>query len=124
MRRDALRRYRDYVQGGADFPLVEFRSRHSAATQAVGYGKALMLFHMLRRELGDDVFVRGLRDLYREQRFRSCGLERPRGGIRGRGQAAISAASSRSEPGGAARRSWCSAGSKCSSVAAVGSVCS
>jgi len=28
----------------ADFPLREFRSRHSAATEAVGYGKTLMGF--------------------------------------------------------------------------------
>ena len=47
-RRTTLQRYTDYVRSAQDFPLTEFRSRHSAVTQAVGYGKTLMLFHMLR----------------------------------------------------------------------------
>jgi hypothetical protein len=55
-RRAALQKYRDFVRDGRDFPLAEFRSRHSAATEAVGYGKTLMGFHMLRRHLGDDAF--------------------------------------------------------------------
>ena len=53
-RRDTLQKYRSYVRDGRDFPLTEFRSRHSAATEAVGYGKTLMVFHMLRQRLGDD----------------------------------------------------------------------
>jgi len=67
-RRDTLKRYRDYVKDAHDFPLNEFRSRHSAATEAVGYGKTLMGFHMLRRQLGDDVFRKALQSLYRNQR--------------------------------------------------------
>ncbi len=72
-RRGSLQKYADHVRDGRDFPLTEFRARHSSATQAVGYGKALMLFHMLRRELGDAVFVDGLRRFYRERRFRVSG---------------------------------------------------
>jgi aminopeptidase N len=67
-RRDTLKKYRDFVKESRDFPLVEFRSRHSPATEAVGYGKALMTFHMLRRRVGDEVYVRGLQRFYREQR--------------------------------------------------------
>lgn len=66
-RRDTLKRYRDYVRAGRDFPLTEFRSRHSAATEAVGYGKTLMGFHMLRRQMGDDTFRRALAIFYRER---------------------------------------------------------
>ncbi len=69
-RRDGLKAYRNYVNRGRDFPLTEFRSRHSAATQAVGYGKCLMVFHMLRRRIGDEAFVRGLQRFYRANRFR------------------------------------------------------
>lgn len=68
-RRDALQRYQDYVRKGNDFPLVEFRGRHSVASQAVGYDKSLMLYHMLRRELGDKTFIEGLRKFYRDNRF-------------------------------------------------------
>lgn len=67
-RRDTLKRYRDYVREGRDFPLTEFRSRHSAATEAVGYGKTLMGFHMLRRQMGDEPFRRALATFYRSQR--------------------------------------------------------
>ncbi len=65
-RRSTLQKYRDYVQEGRDFPLVEFRERHSAATEAVGYGKALMMDHMLRRRIGDEAFRKGLAAFYRK----------------------------------------------------------
>ncbi len=72
-RRSALRRYADFVRHDNDFPLREFRGRHSTASQAVGYDKSLMLFHMLRRELGDESFIDGLRRFYRDNRFRTTG---------------------------------------------------
>ena len=65
-RRSTLQKYRDYVKGSRDFPLTEFRARESAATEAVGYGKTLMAFHMLRRRLGDAKFQRFLARFYRE----------------------------------------------------------
>jgi len=67
-RRNTLQKYRDYVRQGLDFPLAEFRSRHSAATEAVGYGKSLMLFHMLRRKIGEDAFRGVLAGFYRRYR--------------------------------------------------------
>jgi Peptidase family M1 domain len=73
-RRDTLQKYTDYVSRSGDFPLTEFRGRHSALTEAVGYGKTLMLFHMLRLQLGDAAFKKGLRTLYRQQRFRVAGF--------------------------------------------------
>ncbi|MGI9250881.1 MAG: M20/M25/M40 family metallo-hydrolase [Pseudohongiellaceae bacterium] len=69
-RKDVLTRYRNYVADDTDFPLSEFTSRNSAATQAVGYGKTLMLWHMLRLELGDELFLEGLRKLYTDYRFK------------------------------------------------------
>lgn len=68
-RRDQLQRYADYVRAGEDFPLREFRARHSPASEAVGYGKGMMLFHMLRLRLGDAAFFAGLRDFRREHLF-------------------------------------------------------
>ncbi|MGD9598973.1 MAG: M28 family peptidase [Steroidobacteraceae bacterium] len=73
-RRDTLKRYRDYVKEGHDFPLNEFRSRHSAATEAVGYGKTMMGFHMLRRRFGDDTFRKALQGFYRAERGRRAGF--------------------------------------------------
>ncbi len=69
-RQGVLQKYADYASHSRDIPLTEFRGRHSAATEAVGYGKALMLYHMLRFRLGDGAFVAGLRTLYRTHRFR------------------------------------------------------
>jgi hypothetical protein len=73
-RRGILQNYADYVRTQQDFPLTAFLSRHSAVTQAVGYGKTLMLFHMLRLQLGDATFLQGLRALYTQYCFREAGF--------------------------------------------------
>lgn len=74
-RRDTLKKYRDFVKESKDFPLADFRSRHSPATEAVGYGKALMTYHMLRRRVGDEAYVRGLQRFYREQRGKRASFD-------------------------------------------------
>jgi hypothetical protein len=74
-RQTTLQKYADYAARGRDFPLREFRSRHSSATEAVGYGKSLMFFHMLRRSLGDEIFVRGLQSFYRTHLFRAASFD-------------------------------------------------
>ena len=68
-RRSSLQRFADYVATNADFPVREFRARHGEVTQAVGYDKVLMVFHMLRQRMGDERFVAGLRRFYAEYRF-------------------------------------------------------
>lgn len=68
-RRSSLQRYTDYVNESNDFPLTQFRSRYNAATEAVGYGKCLMVWNMLRQEVGDDVFVKGFQTFYRNNQF-------------------------------------------------------
>ena len=65
-RRSTLQKYRDYVKDGRDFPLTAFRSRESASTEAVGYGKALMAYHMLRLQVGDDAFRKIIARFYRD----------------------------------------------------------
>jgi len=68
-----LQGYLDYASSGAhDFALRRFTERESAATQAVGYGKTMMVFHMARRMLGDDAFFAGLRLLYKEKLFQEA----------------------------------------------------
>jgi hypothetical protein len=69
-RRTALQNYATFVDDNADFPLSNFRSRHDETTQAIGYSKSLMLFHMLRRQLGDEKFFTGLKHFYQDYRFR------------------------------------------------------
>jgi len=69
-RQTTLQKYADYVISGRDFPLTDFRSRHSSSSEAIGYGKSLMFFHMLRLYLGDKAFIDGLQDFYRRNEFK------------------------------------------------------
>jgi Zn-dependent M28 family amino/carboxypeptidase len=69
-RRGTLQKYLSYVRDGRDFPLTEFRGRESAATEAIGYGKSLMGFHMVRRSLGDATFRKVLARFYTDFRGR------------------------------------------------------
>jgi aminopeptidase N len=74
-RLEALEKFDAFVDAERDLPLSAFGSRHSGATQAVGYGKSAMFFHMLRRRLGDERFERTLERLYREQRGRRASFD-------------------------------------------------
>lgn len=73
-RRTTLQRYADLIAEQEDFPLTRFRGRHGQASQAIGYGKTLMFFHMLRQQLGDRVFLEGLRRFYRDNTFYVAGF--------------------------------------------------
>ncbi len=59
-RRSTLQKYTNLVDENSDFPLTQFISRNDGPTEAVGYGKALMMWQMLRRMLGDEKFVEGV----------------------------------------------------------------
>jgi len=74
-RLNTLQKYADYVLGSRDFPLTGFRSRHSSSSEAIGYGKSLMFFHMLRLELGDEVFKKGIQGFYKNYVFRSASFD-------------------------------------------------
>jgi len=69
-RRDALQKYLSFVSTEKDFPLTAFRARHDEATQAVGYNKSLMMFHMLQRRMGEKAFFKALGTFYRDNRFK------------------------------------------------------
>ncbi len=68
-RHHTLISFNSYVTEAKDFPLSEFRERHDASSQNVGYGKSLMVYHMLRRSLGDSLFWQALRDFYETSKF-------------------------------------------------------
>lgn len=72
-RLQALRNFASLVTPEHDFPLNRFRSRTDPATKAIGYDKAAMVFHMLRREIGETAFWGGLRDLYDQFLFKTAG---------------------------------------------------
>lgn len=57
------------IPDGAHQSLSAFRSRTHGAQAAVGYGKAAMIFFMLRDALGNEVFERALQDFWTKHRF-------------------------------------------------------
>lgn len=71
-RRDVLQKYRDFVDKEKDFPISQFTSRHSPSTEAIGYGKTMMMFHMLRQTLGDEEFTQVLRAFYQQYQFQQA----------------------------------------------------
>ena len=74
-RRDILLKYANWVKEGRDLPLVEFRSRHGESSEAAGYGRMLMFMHGLRLQLGDQLFLSGLRRFYKDNLFRIAGFD-------------------------------------------------
>jgi hypothetical protein len=58
------------VPAGEQMPLAAFRSRTHGAEAAVGYGKAAMVFFMLRDMIGDDAFHRGIRLFWEQHKFK------------------------------------------------------
>ncbi|MBT0894326.1 M1 family peptidase [Geobacter hydrogenophilus] len=61
--------YASLVGAGDDFPLERFLGRKDSASRAIGYGKGAMLFHMIRKRIGDEAFFGALRRLFREKCF-------------------------------------------------------
>lgn len=68
-RRDTIQKFTDFVTPKNDFPLNKFLNRNDAATEAIGYGKALMFFHMLRVQVGDDNFRKAFSKFYQDNIF-------------------------------------------------------
>ena len=68
-RRQLLRNYATLVDPATDFALEHFTSRTNPATKAIGYDKGAMVFHMLRRRIGDDAFWAALKDVFRDHLF-------------------------------------------------------
>jgi hypothetical protein len=70
-RLQSLRNFTTLVPPAKDFPLARFTGRVDTVTKAVGYDKGMMVFHMLRKAIGDDAFWGALSDVYRERLFQA-----------------------------------------------------
>ena len=62
-RRLMIAGYAVYVPPDRDYAIGEFTRKTDQKDNAIGYQKAAMVFHMLRREIGEDAFWSGLRTL-------------------------------------------------------------
>ena len=74
-RKGVLINYQSYVNDKNEFPLKDFHERVNRSSQAIGYGKALMVFHMLKNLLGPERFHDSLRDFGEEMRFKKAGWD-------------------------------------------------
>jgi len=68
-RKGILQEYLNAVHDEQAWPLKAFRAQHSRAARAIGYGKAAMVFHMLRRMVGEAEYWAALRKFYQDARF-------------------------------------------------------
>ena len=71
-RRSTLQKYSNYVTPDNDFPLSKFLSRSDGPSESIGYGKSLMMWQMLRRKLGDETFVKGMKMFYENNRYKTA----------------------------------------------------
>ncbi len=71
LRRNAVR-FTIRARPERDYPVRKFRGKSEDVDDDIGYGKASMLFHMLRRDIGDEAFwgtLRRVSQTRRGQRF-------------------------------------------------------
>lgn len=79
-RKNQLLRYDAFVHGEGAIPIDRFANASDSqpmarAIRAVGYDKASMVFHMLRKRLGDKLFFEGLQNFYRTRHHQKAGWE-------------------------------------------------
>jgi hypothetical protein len=74
-RRSTLQKFTNVVDETNDFPLNKFVSRHDAASEAIGYGKSMMMMHMLRRAVGEENFKKGFALFYNDFKFKQASFD-------------------------------------------------
>jgi uncharacterized iron-regulated protein len=74
-RKQILIDYMSYVNEKNDFALKDFRGRTDFASKSIGYGKAAMVFHMLKKMMGQDAFYKALNDIVTKKKFQRVSWE-------------------------------------------------
>ena len=65
-RRRMMDEYNLYATPEKDYPIRQFHHKETRIDNAVGYQKTALVFHMLRQELGDNPFFKGIRQITQE----------------------------------------------------------
>lgn len=72
-RKTTLQGYTHYAAGKKEeFPLTGFKARYNALSSSIGYGKSMMLYHMLRQMVGDQLFKKAVRHFYKENKYKDA----------------------------------------------------
>ncbi|NOY88152.1 MAG: M1 family metallopeptidase [FCB group bacterium] len=74
-RKNILKQYVSYVNKGNDFPIRDFKSRTSPNTRTIGYNKAMMVFHLIEREIGTKAFFDTWKYIYKKYRGKEISWE-------------------------------------------------
>ena len=74
-RKKLLIDYGSYVRADNEISLGDFRGGVDASSKAVGYGKGAMIFQMIKNMLGEDAFLKSLKDFIKENGFRRASWE-------------------------------------------------
>jgi aminopeptidase N len=75
-RKTTLQGYTHYAAGKKEeFPLTQFKARYDSLSSSIGYGKSMMLFHMLRQQVGDASFKKAIQHFYKENQFKHAGFD-------------------------------------------------
>ena len=75
-RKTVLQEYTHYASGQTEeFPLAAFKARYSSLSSSIGYGKSMMVFHMLRRWVGDKAFKEAIRHFYKLNIYRKASFD-------------------------------------------------
>ena len=74
-RKQILISFQSYVTAERDFPLQSFSGRVDRASASIGYGKSAMVFHMLRKMVGDEIFFSSIRRFVEKNSFKPASWE-------------------------------------------------
>ncbi len=74
-RRSTLQKFTNYVTPKNDFPLSKFLSRYDAPSASIGYGKTLMVNHMLRRKVGEKNFIKAYQKFNRDNIYKRASFD-------------------------------------------------
>ena len=71
-RKQLLISFQSHVTEGKDFPLQSFSGRTDKVSAAIGNGKTAMVFHMLRKLVGEEIFFSSLRSFVEKNSFKAA----------------------------------------------------
>lgn len=71
-RKQILISFQSHVTDGKDFSLQAFSGRTDKASAAIGYGKSAMVFHMLRKMTGEEIFFSSIRRFVEKNSFKAA----------------------------------------------------
>ncbi len=74
-RKSSILDYLSYVKPDREFPVKDFIQKTDKVSQAIGYGKVMMIFHMLKNIVGEENFEKSIKEFIRQYSFKKASWE-------------------------------------------------